>query len=146
MYDKMLVILDGSKEAESILGRTAVLAAKHKAEVVLMMVLPVPMLVIENGRLIATIDQEEERMRAEVEPYLAKWRSRFEEGGINTSTAVRFGHVPEQVAEYAKENAIDLIVVATREQKGLDRLLRRDVAQKIVHAVSTTPVLLMKAA
>jgi nucleotide-binding universal stress UspA family protein len=100
---------------------------------------------IENGRLIATIDQEEERIRAQVEPYLAKWKSRFEAGGIITSVAVRFGHVEEQVADYAKQNDIDLIVVATRERRGLDRLLRRDVAQKIVNSVSA-PVLLMKAA
>lgn len=145
MYKKILVALDGSKQTESILGRVGVLATKHQAEVTLLMVLPVPMIVIENGRLVATIDQEEERLRFEHQPYLDEWKSRLESVGVKTSTAIRFGDAATQIADCAKEYGVDLIVMSPKARKGLDRLFRRSVTSEVVRSV-TTPVLLMRAA
>lgn len=145
MYKKILVALDGSKQAESILGRVGVLATKHEAEVTLLMVLPVPMVVIENGRLVATIDQEEDRLRSEHQPYLDEWKSRLESAGVKTSTVIKFGDPAAQIADYATASGIDLIVMSPKSRKGLSRLFRRSVTSEVVRSV-TTPVLLMRAA
>ncbi|MCL5961200.1 MAG: universal stress protein [Chloroflexi bacterium] len=145
MYTRILVALDGSKQSESVLGRAGVLAAKHNAELVLLMVLPMPMVVIENGRMIATIDQEAERMQTLVQPYLRKWKARFEGTGIGTSVAVRFGDTAQQIADYAAGHRIDLIVVPEKARKGFDRWLHPSLAEKVVH-LAPTPVILMNAA
>lgn len=141
MYDRILVGVDNSTEGESILGRVGVLAAKHNAEVVLLMVLPVPPVVVADGKLIATIDQEMERMRAVAWPYLAKWKDRFELSGVKASATVRFGDPAEQIASYSREHKADLIVVPQRARKGLGRL-RRSVGEKVVQ-LAVAPVLLI---
>lgn len=145
MYERMLVVLDGSKESESILGRAGLLAAKNGAEIVLLTVQPEPMMVVQDGRVIATLDQEAERMAGMIQPYLEGWKNRLAAVGVKSSIAVRFGEPARAIADYARWNDVGLIVMAARRKKGLQGLIRRSLADRVVHA-ATAPVLLMNAA
>jgi len=145
MYKRILVALDGSKQAERNLGHVGVLATKHNAEVILLMVLPMPTIVIQDGKLVATVDQQVERLEAEHRPYLEEWKRRLESAGVKASTSVRFGDPATEIADYAKEHKVDLIVMSHKPRKGLERLFRRSVTNKVMRLV-TTPVLAMRAA
>ena len=57
--------------------------------------------------------------------------------------AVKFGQPHREIVEYAEEEEIDLIVIATHGRTGLPHLMTGSVAEKVVR-YSTKPVLTVK--
>jgi nucleotide-binding universal stress UspA family protein len=55
------------------------------------------------------------------------------------------GHPAEEMNAYVKDRAIDLIIVGTRERKGLDRLLIGNLTDKLIRT-ATVPVLVVHGA
>jgi nucleotide-binding universal stress UspA family protein len=90
MAKKILVPLDQSVLAESVLPLVADLARGSSATVRLLHVEPVPQTrVNEDGVVVAYADQEMQRLEAEGRDYLAK--AEVQLGGVPVDLSVRFG-------------------------------------------------------
>ena len=71
----------------------------------------------------------EEGFEAEVEKFLGD----IDCHGINIIPILANGNAFVKIVEYAKENAIDLIVMGTHGRSGLSSILMGSVTEKVVH-------------
>jgi nucleotide-binding universal stress UspA family protein len=62
---------------------------------------------------------------------------------LNVTTVVRSGSPPDEIIRFAKEEGIDMIVIATHGRTGLKHIMMGSVAEKIVRR-SSVPVLSVK--
>jgi len=138
-YDKcptitMLVPLDGSKLAESVLPHVEALAEQKgiQTEVVLIMASELP--------LIEHID-----LRKDHEQYLIDVAQRLSASGLNVRSEVLTGDPAVEIIEYANKNPINLIVMATHGRSGLSRWAYGSVADKVLRRASC-PLFLVRVA
>lgn len=129
-YTKIVVALDGSEAAEAAVPVAAALARGAGAVLRLLHVAPQPEAVTSDGRVVAYVDQEIERLRCEGEDYLGEVAARLP--GVRSESVVRFGDPAEEIVAEVKASGADLVVVATRGRTGLPRLLMGSVAESIL--------------
>ena len=76
--------------------------------------------------------------------YLADVESRLSTEGISVKTVTIEGNRPgETIVDYARENGMALIVIATHGHTGFKKLLLGSVATRVLHD-SSVPVLLIR--
>jgi nucleotide-binding universal stress UspA family protein len=148
MYKKILVPLDGSKLAECILDHVASISIGcHAKEVVFLTVMePFHMpsgadSAILNNEKIKQINTE---IRAEAENYLKKMIGRIKYEGVAMKSEVITGNPAEIIIDYATENEIDLIAIATHGRSGVSRWVWGSVADRVLRSVCI-PVLMVRA-
>ena len=158
---KLLILLDGSEFAESILEPASELATRACAEVYLMEVVkpseahatwtnllpvggdltPVPFHAGVSVRSAAprervaaeTKVQAEERAVQEAEEYLSRIAGRFfPDGAVHQVTSAE--EPVEAITEYALQQHVDLIALATHGRTGLPRMLMGSVASSLLGA------------
>jgi nucleotide-binding universal stress UspA family protein len=145
MYQKALVPLDGSALAECVLSHIKKLAKEgFMKEVTLLNVVmfDIPW----GGEYSERIDINaiREPLFAASRKYLAEVESRLASEGIKVKTESREGNRPaDTITEYARENGMDVIVIATHGYTGMKRLLLGSVAFGVLHE-SPIPVLLIR--
>lgn len=143
MYKKILVPLDGSELAESVLMHAVPLAKLTDAEIVLFRVVSLPvsayMAVAEPG---LAVDLRED-VDAEAKEYLNGIAAKLRAEGIKTSVYIGTGVVAESIHGYAKNIQADLIAMSTHGRGGLARLMIGSVADQLVRD-SHLPVLLIR--
>ena len=163
MFQKVLVPLDGSEMAESVLPYVEDIGRCYSAEVILLQVVPTP-----QDRSIATVfqpslavpgsiedvtalphpvyrDQEMESLRAEAERTLAGVSNRLREAGLEPRIVVLFGRPSERIVEYATKEEVDLIALSTYGRTGLGRWAFGSVTKRVMRATDI-PVLLIRPA
>lgn len=128
MYRKILVPLDRSREAESVLPVAARLARADGAVVRLLHVAATPAVVVAEGRVLAYLDQEAERLKYEALEYLREAADQL--AGLSVEFAVRFGDPVDKILEEAREFGADLIAMATHGRTGLAHVVLGSVAEK----------------
>jgi len=64
--------------------------------------------------------------------------------GVAYQSTILFGHVAEEIIDYADRETIDLIVIGTHGFKGLNRMLLGSVAEKVVK-LAPCPVMTINA-
>ncbi|MDB5033712.1 MAG: uspa protein [Chlorobi bacterium] len=74
---------------------------------------------------------------------MAEMLKREEIQGASTVTAIAHGRASSAIIEYARENAIDLIVIATHGRTGLEHLIFGSTAERVVRE-SPCPVLTVR--
>jgi nucleotide-binding universal stress UspA family protein len=146
-YRRILVPLDGSARAETVLPVAVKLARAQNAELVLCYVLPDPGLT-EVG----TKDPETERLHALVrqrnektgKAYLDRIKKRLEYNGLKISIRISQGGDARRalIDVIAKEGA-DFVVMATHGQSGHRDVPIGDVA-RFIFDKATVPVLLVR--
>ncbi|MBI4391893.1 MAG: universal stress protein, partial [candidate division NC10 bacterium] len=134
---RILVPLDGSPLAETILPVAEEWAREEGAEVVVLR--SVQARTAPNG------DEREARVRAveEGEAYLKGVAARMERRGL---PQVRWGvseEEPVAAIAHAARDGVDLIAMATHGRGGLSRLLLGSVAEAVIRAAGV-PVLLIR--
>jgi nucleotide-binding universal stress UspA family protein len=132
MYQTILVPLDGSKRAESILSHVEKLAQFYSAKVVFMTVVRPPKL-IGYASQVTQFQQELEQMIANAESYLNGLRGEFHEKGINAKTIVVHGPVLKEILFAARRENVDLIAIASNGRGGLSRLFNGSVAAGVIN-------------
>ena len=143
MYKKILVPLDGSELAECALYHVKNLVKEDSAsEVTLLNVVKVEILPHASG----TIDIN--AIRADLftksRNYLADLESRLASEGMTVKTELLEGARPaETISSYARQNGMDLIVIASHGYSGLKKLMFGSVALSILHD-SHIPILLIR--
>ena len=142
MYKKILVPLDGSSAAESVLDHVRHVATAG-AEVVLLRVVAKPHydFVVSEPSLSACLDEE---FTKEADEYLARVRERLAlPDGVVVSSCViaEQGAVGGMIVDFARAAKADLVVVSAHGRTGMIGRLLGSVAEKIVHQAGV-PVLI----
>src|SRR5437868_14772089 len=139
MYRRLLVPLDGSRLAETILAVVERLAAVYRATVVLLHV-------IERGAPATVHGERHLRTAVEAQTYLEGLAARLSAGGIAVETHahdVPEGDVARSIVAHAEEGGADLIALCTHGGGGLRDLLVGSIAQQVLRR-GTAPVLLTR--
>ncbi len=129
MSRTILVPLDRSEIAESVLPAAATLAGARGATLRLLHVAPEPGAVTQDGAVIAYENQEADRLRAEAEDYLLGAAASVP--GVPVDPVVRFGNPAREILAEAEASGADLIALATHGHGGLRRLVMGSVAAAV---------------
>ena len=127
ILDKLLALLDGSKESEAVLPYIEELALLLKAEVTLLHVVPQ-----NNG------------VSADVEAYLDKVCNLLRDKGVSVRCEIRVGDAAEESIRLADEIETDMVAMTTHGRSGVGRWSLGSVAEKVLQG-GNTPVLLVRA-
>jgi nucleotide-binding universal stress UspA family protein len=141
-FRKLLVPLDGSPLAEMAIPVAGALARRAGGMVhVASVQLAAPRYPHLPAEIAKTIERE---ARERVDSYLsAKAEAMSTCHGLEATRAVLEGSPAEALADYARTNAIDLIVMTTHGRSGLGRFWLGSVADRLLR-YATTPVLLLR--
>ncbi|MDZ4247007.1 MAG: universal stress protein [Dehalococcoidia bacterium] len=145
MYKKVLVPLDGSDLAECVLPHVeAVATGCGVGEVILLTIVePVYYMIEDEGNvginLIKVLEEREEKARH----YLASAAKKLADKGVQVKTAVVRGGAAVTIPQYARENGVDLIAMATHGRSGVSKWVWGSVAEKVLRS-SPVPILLVR--
>ena len=141
MYQKVLVPLDGSELAECALPHVRnLLRCGYTAEVTLLNVIEFPSLYIAKGYDLTVIQT---LISKSVQEYFANLETLLRGEGVKVKSVILAGNAPQKIIRYARENDIDLIVIATHGYTGMKQLMFGSVALKVLHDAHV-PVLLIR--
>lgn len=140
-FRRILVPLDGSDLAYSVMGPIADLARLTGAELFLLRIGRGPTeLVSDEGTVVVTADEEARIATAEAEAYLTPVAEHLRQVGLSAQAIVQLGDPVEDIVRIADEQQVDLIAIATHGRSGLDRLRHGSVAEAVLR-LSHRPVL-----
>jgi len=148
----MLVPLDGSKLAESVLPHVEVLAKQRGSElvdVVLLRVCEPPIILSDYPEAIMELSWEEhvqkekEWAKEAGERYLAGVEKRLSGAGLKVRSEVPLGRPIDEIIDYANRNPFNLIVLSTHGRTGITRWAYGSVADKVLQR-STSPIFLVR--
>jgi nucleotide-binding universal stress UspA family protein len=139
MYEKILVPLDGSELAEVALPYAEELAGRLGSEVVLVHVCESAQEQYHHMHQLYI-----EKMVAATKRGAKKYLEKPGAQAITVRSAILDGHPAEQIVDFADEQGIDLIVIATHGWSGIRRWVLGSVADKVVRAANK-PVALIRA-
>lgn len=140
MAKRILVPLDQSALAESVIPVVADAARGGAATVRLLHVAPLPDNQVDpEGRVVAYADQEMARLEAEAQDYLRT--AGLPLAGVAVEYAVRFGEPAKEILLEAEAFDADLIAVTTAGRSGLSRTVLGSVAEQVFRK-SDVPVML----
>ena len=139
---RILVPLDFSESAESILAWAGHLAKEHGSTVMLLHVyhLPVEFQQLEGAYLPPDFWAS---VKAEAEESLARLEAELGQRGVEVETVVCEGYAATVIVEEAKARDVDLIVIGTHGLSGLKHLLLGSIAERVVQK-APCPVLSVK--
>jgi nucleotide-binding universal stress UspA family protein len=145
MYTKILVLLDGSELAESVLPYTEwFIKVSHVQEVVFLRV--VEPFKIPGGIESAMPPEERKRIEEDAtrlaKEYLEKVTAKFKADKMKVENLVLIGKPAKVIADYVAKSDVDLIIMATHGYSGFHRWVSGSIADEIVHA-ATAPVFLV---
>jgi nucleotide-binding universal stress UspA family protein len=143
MFTRLLIPLDGSKTAESVLPYAHFLAANLKTSVELLSVVDVAEIAshipADRARHLDTLVQEGMRHS---EAYLKAVADTF--AGTNVKRTVENGRAEDVIVERAGVDNGTLITMATHGRSGLNRWLLGSIAEKVLRGTAN-PLLLVRA-
>jgi len=143
MYQRILVPLDGSELAECVLPHVkAISAGCNIGEVVLLEIVESPPAWALEGVDLNALQNANVKAAKE---YVAKVQSQLSAEGLNVRSEVLEGKAAETIADFAKENAVDFIAIATHGRSGVSRWVSGSVADKLLRS-SHVPILMVRPA
>ena len=146
MFQKVLVPLDGSDLAECTLTQVESIVEDGRAgAVTLLNIVKIDIPWAARGANHPfDINEVREKLMATSRKYLAKVASRLRSKGIKVTTkALEANRPASTIMDYAQQNGMDLIVMATHGHTGFKKLLLGSVASGVLHE-SHVPVLLIR--
>ena len=145
MYTKILVPLDGSELAETVLPYVKWFTEVSDVDeiVFLRVVEPVRM----AGGLEAQVMPEDKKLIEQdaavlAREYLDKIAAKFKGGRAKVKPMVNVGKPSTTIADYVSKSDVDLIIMATHGYSGVHRWVRGSVADEIIQAAKA-PVFLV---
>jgi nucleotide-binding universal stress UspA family protein len=126
--DEILIPLDGSKEAESVLPYVKDLALKFNSRLYLLGI---------------GIGRETRRVNRLLEDYINGIVSELHTHDIKAEPVIRYGIAADKILDFTAEKEIDLIIMATHGRGGITRWWMGSVAEKVI-SEATSPVLLIR--
>lgn len=149
MYTKILVPLDGSELAETIMPNVEELARLFNSTVILLQVLELPHLVgLPKGEVFDALPQ---MTPAEVNQYLSETRRYLDEvverlkgKGIDARGLVEYGPVVVTIMRVARQEEVGLIALASHGRGGMTDVYYGSVAAGILQRIDR-PLLIVRA-
>ena len=149
MLNKMMICLDGSKLAEKIIPVMTDIAKCFAGTVVLFQAIDEPTTYLSSSLPSANSDasdilqgkSQDDEHRAL--GYLSKIAKPLRDEGLDIECTTLMGDPSKAILQYAKENAVKLIAIATHGHGGLKRMFFGSVADKVLRE-SGVPVLVIK--
>ena len=143
MYDRILLSLDGTSDAEAALPEVEKLLRVQPATVILVRVGPAASMAVaaqslnRNGALSDELLSEEYALLSnaaemEIRRYLDTVGARLEQLGATIIPEVSFNNPAEDILLFAKHYSADLIVMATHGRSGISRLLHGSVTENVL--------------
>jgi len=144
---RMLVLLDGSELAESVLPHVETLAKQRGTDLIDIVLLqvcePTPLAVYYYSTVPIDWQDYIARCKREDEQYLAKIEKRLKDAGLKVRYDLLMGKPADAIIDYVSENPVNLIVMSTHGRSGLSRWVYGSVAEKVLHGTST-PIFLVR--
>jgi nucleotide-binding universal stress UspA family protein len=139
MYDDILLPTDGSTKTGTVVEHAATLARSHDATIH-------AVYVVNTGGLTDLAVETSDRGVGET--LKREGRTAVKEvdrlaGDIPVETKLLEGSPPQEILNYASEEACDMIVMGTHGRSGVNRLLLGSVAERVVRG-SPVPVLTVR--
>jgi nucleotide-binding universal stress UspA family protein len=147
MYKNIMVPLDGSELAECVLSHVEAFISQCQIRtIVFIRVLEslTPAVAGEYAINLEEFESRETERKAAAEKYLQKIIGRLTPGETKFITEVLEGRAADRLADFAENNDIDLILMATHGRSGVSRWVRGSVADRILRS-ATIPVLMVRA-
>ncbi len=158
MYRKILVPLDGSKLAESVLPHVESIAKGCGTEEVILVSVterivgyrPVPPGLLQaDSRLLPSppvtkVPVVVGKKQAVAQRYLERIARRLEKKKIKVRTKVLLGHPAEEIIAFAERGGADLVLMSSHGRSGVGRWAYGNIADKILRT-SGVPVLMVRA-
>jgi nucleotide-binding universal stress UspA family protein len=143
MYERVLVPLDGSEQAEAILPLIEQMAGPLDAEFILLRVVGP----ISPGEAMASagVVSPDAFLARELDAkrYLNEVERRLSKKGLRVRAQVALGPPAEEILAAAKATGADLIAMATHARSAVGRILFGSVAEAVLHT-SPVPVLMIR--
>jgi nucleotide-binding universal stress UspA family protein len=151
MYQTLLVPLDGSPRAESILPHIENLAIQFKSKVFFLQVVEAPLQFVNPSFYETTIQtdiiheylEDFKRKKEHISAYLAGIQEGFQKKGIDTGIFVEQGGAVETILTVAQRENVDLIAIASHGRSGLSRVFYGSVAAGIMQKIDR-PILIIR--
>lgn len=137
-WRRILVLLDGSVDAENVMADAIELAKVQNSAIQLLRVGP---FVSALGFCWDTIPPLSD-LKAE-EAYLNKVADRYRWTGLSIGTSVTSGHPVSAIVDYIKHNPVHLVTMTTHGRTGLSRCILGSVAESLLRRVHV-PVFLRR--
>jgi nucleotide-binding universal stress UspA family protein len=142
MYKIVLVPLDGSKCAESILPHVESIAKAFESQLILLRVVDhAPDSVTTTASQIRKEDFDSEQEDAE--NYLDKKADELRGKGLNARTLILYGAAVKSIIEAAQEEKVDLITMGSHGRSGISQAFYGSVAAGVLNRVDR-PLLLVR--
>lgn len=140
-FARILLPLDGSPFAEDAIEQAVALGG-HGAEYRLLKVVPLLVTEVLVAKVADVVHAEAEAERVQMEAYLQHTAHRLRSRGLRVETRTLVHHQPARaILEYAADQGVDLIAIATHGRGVAGRLLVGSVADKVLRG-ATVPVLI----
>ena len=142
---RILVPLDGSPLAESIMEEAKTFARITESELMLVMiVLPLPILLPPYAWPPETLTQSPEHRELAARQYLEAVMKQLKNEGLAVQSRVRTARkVTREILQVAKDEECNMVAMATHGSSGLDRMMLGSVADQVVRHADI-PVLLLR--
>jgi len=125
---EILIPLDGSTEAESVLPYLRDLAPKFGSRVHILGV---------------CIGRKTRRVNRLIEDYINRTANKLHSDNIKAEPVIRYGVAADKILDFTAEKEIALIIMATHGRSGITRWWMGSVAEKVI-SEATAPVLLVR--
>lgn len=155
MYKRVMVPLDGSKLAECVLPHVeSVVKGCNSPEVVFVRVVE-PALepygpTTDGASIISEKDAEairskrDSQQKTEAEEYLDSLTGRLKYENAVVRSVIISGKPADSLADYARENDVDLIIMSTHGRSGISRWVWGSTADRVLRS-SCVPVMMIRA-
>lgn len=133
MFERIIVPLDGSARAESVIPAALRFFRTPNVEI--------DLLVVVTGSARAAGEQETiTASGSAAKEYLSTVADRLRGQGLHVVFDVRFGRPAEKILEHSESQHASLIAMSTHGRSGLERLVRGSVAEAVLRG-ATVPLL-----
>jgi nucleotide-binding universal stress UspA family protein len=145
MFEVILVPLDGSPRAETILPYVEEVALGRKSTVILLQVIEPSTLMVTPYDMVPYYDTElAEQVIEDAKRYLAARQGELRDKGIEAEAIVMQGPVVRTILDVAAQKNVALIAMASHGRTGMARVFYGSVAAGVLHSADR-PLLLVRA-
>ncbi|MGD8981304.1 MAG: universal stress protein [Desulfobacterales bacterium] len=144
MYKIILVPLDGSKRAESILSHVETLARSFKSKVVFFVAIE-PVLMLEYNEIIGMSEfmEKNDYLKEKTASYLDSLQKKFSKKGIEVQTRIVHGPAVKAIVDAAELENANLVAMASHGRTGLSRTFYGSIAAGVLQRIDR-PLLLIR--
>ena len=140
---KILCPTDFSGPARECIQSAAEMASHFGAELIVLHVVPVIPTLPPDPNYVFKIPEYEQFLHADAEKHLREIRDALAAKNVNVRTMLSHGSAAEEIVATAKNEKVDLIVIATHGSTGWQRLVFGSVTEKVVR-LAECPVLTVR--